>query len=138
MCPECDAWFGKLWAGMRLGEYLDGLPAPVMVVDTEGRVVAANGRMASALGHDARALRGLLGGEAMACVHSRLPEGCGKTEHCRECSIRRAVDRVIASGRAVSRVPAWVDTGAGRMALRISARPIGSAVEVTIDELRPP
>lgn len=136
MCPECDAWFGKLWSGMRLGEYLDGLTAPVLVVDHEGRVVAANARMAAALGRGARELRGLLGGEAMACAHARLPEGCGKTVHCRECTIRNAVDRVVASGRPVEHAPAWMRTERGRVDLVLSARPLGSAVEVTVEELR--
>ncbi len=138
MCPECDAWFGKLWAGMHLGEYLDDLPAPVMVVDVEGRIVAANARMAAELGRDAREVRGLLGGEAMACAHARLPEGCGSTVHCRECTIRRTVSEVAATGRAVDRVRAYLRTEAGRRELHISARPIGGAVEITIEGMDAP
>ncbi|WP_248358300.1 PAS domain-containing protein [Anaeromyxobacter oryzae] len=137
MCRACDAYFERLWGGMRLGEYLDLLPKPVLVVDADGRVVAGNARLAQALGRSGHELRGLLGGEAMACVHSRLPEGCGKTVHCRECTIRRAVTKVSETQRPIANAPAWLKTDAGRVDLSISARPLEDFVEVTIEEMRP-
>jgi PAS domain-containing protein len=137
MCPECDAYFEKLWGGMRLGEYLDLLPRPVLVVDADGRVVAGNTRLAETVGRRREELRGLLGGEAMACAHSRLPEGCGKTVHCRECTIRRAVTKVSETHRPIAHAPAWLQTASGRMSLTISARPVDDFVEVTVEEMRP-
>ncbi len=137
MCPSCAEFFGRLWEGMPLGEYLDDLAAPVLVVDPEHRVLAANARMAEALGRDPRELRGALVGEAMACSHARLPEGCGKTIHCRECTIRREVAEVAASGRPVPAARAYLATDAGRVELEISARPVAGGVEVTIAGLPP-
>ncbi len=137
MCRACDAYFGRLWGGMRLGEYLDLLPKPVLVVDADGRVVAANARLAEALGRSRQELRGLLGGDAMACVHSRLPEGCGGTVHCRECTIRRAVATISETRRPIARARAWLKTDGGRIALSISARPVDDLVEVTVEEVRP-
>ncbi len=138
MCAECDAHFARLWAGMRLGEYLELLPRPVLVVDADGRVLAANAQLGEALGCDPGKLRGLLGGEAMACARSRLPGGCGKTEHCRECTIRRMVQEIAASGQPVAQRAAWLQTDRGRVDLVLSGRPVAGAVEVTIEQIGPP
>jgi PAS domain-containing protein len=137
MCPPCSEHFGRLWSGMSLADYLDLLPHPVMLVDGEGRVVAVNSRIAAMLGGDRDRFTGLLGGEAMECVHSRLPEGCGKTIHCRECTVRRSVDRVNETGKAVNRVPAYLQTAKGRIELRVSVRKVNALMEVTVEELRP-
>lgn len=137
MCLGCAEHFDRLWGGMSMSEYLDGLPQPVLVVNAEGRVVAANQRLATLFGRDRAEMRGLLGGEALACVHSRLPEGCGKTVHCRECTIRRAVTRVAETGKAQERIPAYLKTKEGRVDLCISVRAKDGLVRVLVDELRP-
>lgn len=137
MCPPCGEYFERLWGGMPLGEYLDQLPKPVLVVNGDGRLVAANQRLAALAGRERAELRGLLGGEAMACVHSRLPEGCGKTVHCRDCTIRNTVTRVSTSGAPVRHVPAYLQTKQGRVPMTISARLVGEYVEVTVEEARP-
>jgi PAS domain-containing protein len=136
MCAECGAHFERLWSGMKLGEYLDGLPGAVLMVDGDGRVLAANVHAGEVLGLDPAMPRGLLGGEAMACSHSRLPGGCGKTIHCRDCAIRNTVTSVARTGAQVERVPAFLRTDEGRVALEISARPVGGLVEVTVVEAR--
>jgi PAS domain-containing protein len=137
MCDACAEHFDRLWAGISLSEYLEGLPHPVLVVDAEGRVAAANRAVGAMVGRDARALRGLLGGEAMACAHSRLPEGCGRTEHCRECAIRRTVEKVARTGRAARGVRAWLRTDAGTAQLQVSVEPYQGLFRVTVDDARP-
>jgi PAS domain-containing protein len=137
MCPACADYFERLWGGMPLAEYLDLLPKPVLVVNGDGRLVAANQRVAELCGRARADLRGLLGGEALACVHSRLPEGCGKTVHCRECTIRNTVTRVTETRRPAHGVPAYLQTSAGRVPLTISARNVGDYVEVTVDDVQP-
>lgn len=134
MCPACAEHFDRLWSGMPLSEYLDGLPQPVLVVTDEGRVVAVNEKAAALIGRAPGEVRGLLGGEAFACVRSRLPEGCGKTVHCRECTVRRTLNAVAQTGRAVEHVPAYVDTKAGRMNVRIGIRKDGEVFHVTFEE----
>jgi PAS domain-containing protein len=133
MCAECGAHFGRLWAGMQLGEYLDLLPRPVLVVDRDRRVLAANRQLGEVLHRDPAELRGLRLGEAMACSRSRLPGGCGNTVHCRECAIRRTVQEVAETGRAVGQRTAWLTTGQGRVNLLVSARPVDHGVEVTLE-----
>jgi PAS domain-containing protein len=138
MCETCADHFGRLWDGMSISEYLETLSDPVIVVNGDGRVIGANQKLAALLGRERVELRGVLGGEAFACVHSRLPEGCGKTVHCRECTIRRAVTRVHESGEPLRRVPAWVETHDGRVDLRISASAHDGLVKVVVEEMRPP
>jgi PAS domain-containing protein len=138
MCPACAEHFEALWRGMSLGEYLDQLEDPVLVVNGDARVVAANARAARLLGRDRAELAGLLTGEALACAHARLPGGCGKTVHCRECTIRRGVDRVAQTGVAIEGAPAYLETDAGRAELRISVRALDGLVKVVVEELVPP
>lgn len=139
MCDGCAGHFDRLWSGMPLEQYLDGLSGPVLVVDEDTRVITVNQQLADLVGVDRRSVVGLLGGEALACVRSRLPDGCGKTIRCRECAVRRTVEQVARTGQMRERVSAHVDTDRGRVALRISGRPcLGGSVQVTIDELRDP
>jgi hypothetical protein len=138
MCAPCATHFERLWAGMPLGEYLDDLARPVLLTDGEGRVLAMNQKLADLLGVDCAKAVGLLGGEAFACVRSRLPEGCGRTAHCRECAVRRSVEAVARTGKACERVRAYLDRDEGRLELRVTARPAKSGiVQVIIDEIAP-
>jgi PAS domain-containing protein len=139
MCEPCARHFERLWAGMPLGEYLDDLPSPVIVLDGEGRVIAMNQKLADLIGADRASVVGLLGGEALACVRSRLPEGCGRTIHCRDCAMRRAVEEVARTGLPRERVRAYVDRAEGRVHLLISARPVkAGVVQVRIEEMSAP
>jgi PAS domain-containing protein len=137
MCEPCALHFEKLWEGMGLGEYLDGLPGAVVVVDADARVLAANSQATAILGQDPAAPRGQLAGDAMACARSRLPGGCGKTVHCRECAIRNTVTKVASTGRPLAHIPAYLKTDTGERLLRISARPMDGAVEVTLEDAEP-
>jgi hypothetical protein len=139
MCDACGRHFERLWAGMPVDEYLDDLGSPVLLMDGDARVIAMNAKLADLIGADRQAARGLTGGEAFACVHSRLPEGCGRTVHCRECAVRRTVETVARTGKAKERVPAYVDVEAGRIDLRISAKPAKAGiVQVKIEEMGTP
>jgi hypothetical protein len=139
MCEPCGRYFERLWAGMPLGEYIDDLENPVLLTDGEGRVLAMNARLAELIGADRKACVGLAGGEAFACVHSRLPEGCGRTVHCRECAVRRSVETVARTGKPLENVAAYLDVGAERIDLRISARPAKvGIVQVKILEMGKP
>lgn len=139
MCEPCARHFERLWAGMPIDEYIDGLESPVLLTDADGRVLAMNGKLAALIGADRKATFGLTAGEAFACVHSRLPEGCGRTVHCRECAVRRTVETVARTGEPRERVAAYLDTKEGRVDLRISAKPAKAGiVQVKIQELGPP
>jgi hypothetical protein len=120
VCEPCLEHFTKQWEGLNLAEYLDGFDAPVLAVDGDARVIAMNDAMASRLGKPKDQLVGLLGGEVMECSHARLPEGCGKTIHCKACTIRLTINQTIATGQPQERVPAYVMQGKVKLSLCIS------------------
>ncbi len=139
MCEPCSHYFQRLWEGMPVEEYLDDLERPVMLTDGDGRILGMNAKLAEILGTDRTRCRGLTTGEAFACVYSRLPEGCGQGVHCRECAVRRTVEKVARTGKPTERVPAYLDVAAGRIDLRITARPAkAGVVQVKIEELGEP
>jgi PAS domain-containing protein len=139
MCEPCAVHFDRLWSGMPLDEFLDGLSGPALVVDEDTRVITVNKQLADLVGVERGSVVGLLGGEALACVRARTAEGCGRTARCRECGIRRTVEQVARTGQMRESVAASVDTDRGRVALRISGRPcVGGSVQVTIEQMGEP
>lgn len=90
--------------------FLERLAVPVLVVDDEVRVVFANEKACALLGKQSEELTGRLGGDAVECAYARLPGGCGKTVHCKSCTIRRAVLDTAATGRMHQAVPAYLDS----------------------------
>src|SRR6266545_4718195 len=127
MCEPCAEHFDRLWSGMPVDEYLDGLAAPVLVLDEDTRVITMNQQLADLIGVDRKAAVGLRGGEAFACVRSRLPEGCGGTVHCRECGVRRTVEQVARTGQVHEQVSSIVTCTVprfpGRPLMRRETRP---------------
>lgn len=140
MCEECLVWMTRVYGGMRQGEFLDEFDLPALAVQADGRVIAANQAMADAQGRPERELFGLLGGEITGCVYARLPKGCGRTSHCRDCTVRNTVNAARQTGEDQVGVPAWIDTEAGRMELRISTylRQDPEHVLLVIEEMKPP
>lgn len=115
-----------------LAGYLEGLDAPVVVVDEEGRIMAANQAMSEMLGRPPQECRGLLGGEVFECAYARLPEGCGRTVHCVACTLRRAVSETAQSGRSIDNVAAYIERSNGRVELRLSTERIPHGVRVKV------
>jgi PAS domain-containing protein len=136
ICDECYVHFMRQWEGLKLGEYLDDFEFPVIVVTgNEKRIAAVNQRMAELIGKEEREVAGLLGGEALECVYSRLEGGCGKTIHCKTCTIRKTVNETWETGRSLEQVPARLDRDDGRIHLLISTYKHERAVTVVIEDI---
>jgi PAS domain-containing protein len=121
ICGSCFEHYARQWDGLTTGEFLDRFERPVVVVDTEGQVVSINRAMAAQQGIEDRAAAGLLGGELMECVHARLPEGCGRTLHCKGCAIRRVVNDTFHTGEPQHEVPASLEVEAQTRDLTLSS-----------------
>ncbi len=137
MCPACEEHFGQQLDGLSLGAYLDNFPHPVIAVDGDGRLLAANRQMGELLGKPQQELAGLLGGDAFECCYARLPGGCGHTVHCETCTIRRAVRHTGDTGEPLHRQRAYVDRRDGRLDVLISTYLVGDVVKVVIDPIAP-
>ena len=110
MCVECLETLDKQWRGMTVGEYLDTLDAPIMLVNEERRMISCNKKAEKALGKKREVMRGLMAGEFLECHNSVLAEGCGKSIHCSACVIRQSLELTINSGEPVKEVTAYLNT----------------------------
>jgi len=140
MCVECYLHFKQQWKGLSLGQYLDQFDFPVVIVDDDVRLVAANQVMADLLNMNGRDVFGLLGGEVMECVYARLPEGCGRTMHCSTCTFRNSVKHTISTKEPLEDVPASIDADDDTVHFKISTRIIDDgegteAVHVTLKDV---
>jgi PAS domain-containing protein len=138
ICPECAKKMLTPMA-MPMTAFLDRFPAPVFLMDGDGRVIAANSKAYSLLGKKPGDVDGQLGGDAFECVYAKLPGGCGKTVHCKACAIRLTVTDTAQTGQSHFRVPAYPDlhlvTDDKRIQFYISTRKVGDSVFLIIDEM---
>ena len=120
-------------------EFLESLEAPVILLQAELRVIAANEKARALLGKELSAVEGRLPGEAIECVHSRTPEGCGMTVHCQACTIRRCLVETLATGKSCLNVAAYPDVQLGSavktLSLGVSTEKAGDCVMVKVESL---
>jgi PAS domain-containing protein len=135
ICSACYDFHMPALLEMDLSQHLDEYPEPTIMVDADVRVIGINQAMAAFLGRDRRDGLGLLGGELMDCRHASLPDGCGKTVHCPDCSIRETVNLSRATGADMLNVKAAMDRDDATILMRVSAYPRDEFVKVVVLEL---
>jgi PAS domain-containing protein len=135
LCRECTVKFEKQCRGQNFGEYLDNFDFPVLIVDGDARVIAANHLMALMLGKSDREMFGLLGGEALECRYARLDGGCGKTVHCPTCTVRNLVEKTYQTGDSFFKVPAYVDQEGKRLEFYVSTAKLVRSVQVMVEPM---
>ena len=94
---------GTTTDAVSLRAMLDALPAMVMVVDEDVRILDYNQAAASLLpgGPDTFFMK--RSGDAMHCLHSlETPQGCGHSVQCQRCVVRNSVQEAI-RGATVAR-----------------------------------
>lgn len=134
LCDECAAYARRLRARIPGRERLESSRSPVLVTRVDGRVVAANAAFAALTGRTPATLEGCLAGEAIGCERAALPDACGHSRQCRECTLRRMVAEVGRTGIARWRVPAHVMTLDGRREVCVTMRPDGDDLVVMVLE----
>jgi transcriptional regulator with PAS, ATPase and Fis domain len=110
-----------------LRSLFESIPCGVLVADQGGHVHAANDVIRQAFGPFDPAQETSVG-DVLQCFHVReSPEGCGGSEYCQSCTIRRA-GREALSGQRIQRSRATLDFSEGgsfdRRDLQISAAPL--------------
>jgi hypothetical protein len=140
VCSICFPTFMR-GMGQPLTDFLDALPGPIYVVDAECRVVGANTLGLQQVSKDLSAIEGQLAGEVFECKYAKLPGGCGRTLHCKTCTIRRTVTKTAETGESCLRVPAFIDLAdiSKDMTVRflISTEKVNDAVLLRIDDAQP-
>ena len=125
--------------GVELGEFLDSLKLPVVVVNREGTIVTGNNRARAVLRKGLPEIEGYKGGDVFECAYARLPDGCGNTVHCSGCTIRRTVMKTHGTGRGFLNVPATLNRNnpedPKKIKLLISTERLADMVLLRIDEM---
>ena len=139
----CSICFPRLMRGMGqpFADFLNSLPGPIYIVDAECRVVGANKLGLQQVSKHLPAIEGKPAGEVFECKHARLPGGCGRTLHCKTCTIRKAVIKTAETGESCLRVPAFIDLAdiSKDMTVRflISTEKVNDAVLLRIEDVQP-
>jgi len=81
-----------------LAEFINSIDFPILVVASGAVVLEANRAATRVLKRDLSAMRQALTGVAINCFNADLPGGCGHTEHCSGCVLRRAILDTQADG----------------------------------------
>jgi PAS domain-containing protein len=139
ICPNCLASVERNHRGS-LRDLLGRFEAPILCVDRDGEIVAANEGACRLLQKDISEVEGYLCGRFMECRWARLPEGCGKTEHCVGCAIRRAITTTLDTGEDMVGQRSYVDRTrpdgtSERTKLLLSTERANDLVLLRIDEL---
>jgi PAS domain-containing protein len=126
-----------LTSGSDLREFLENLDAPLFIANGDARFVAANGAARYLAGGDPAEIEGWLLADVFDCAWADQAGGCGQSECCRACLIRDSVKETLASGRPVTRRPAYLEVRSGEGVRRdrylISTLKAGEAVLLRID-----
>jgi len=123
-------------------EFLDRLGVPVLLVESEPRVLTGNKPARDLLGKGLGEIEGRRGGEVIECVHANTPGGCGQDVHCKSCTIRNTVLETFETGKSFLHVKAFPDIQFGEnvktMSLEISTEKVADVVLLRIDDFGDP
>ena len=136
ICESCRRTFFSRSLG-ELDLFLDTLAVPVLVLDGDATVSYANRAARTLLGKDLPEIRGFKNGQVFECINARLPGGCGKTDQCPGCLLRRTVEETYATGGRRENVSTLVTRflGGRRQTVRmlVSTEKIENVVLLRID-----
>jgi hypothetical protein len=123
--------------GLNIENYLNLLDAPVFLVDADVNVLAANYLAIVAVGKPPELVNGNICGDVIECVNTFLPEGCGKTPFCPDCTIRASVNETFKTGKPITGRPAEVTQKVGDRAknthLLVTTRKSGDVVLLRLE-----
>jgi len=140
ICPQCLHFFQNNRSDQPLSDFLENLKVPIVVLNEERRIQFANQKACRLLGKSLQEFRGSLPGEAFECAYARLPGGCGKTEHCKGCTIRRSVLKTFMTGDPQEAMTAQMTfmtpEGETEGRLKISTIKKGDLVYLRIDQFK--
>lgn len=124
--------------GVDIGEYINMLDHPVVLVDEDMHILCANQELNKITRNEPTAAIGHLGGEVFECDYARCPGGCGTSTHCSGCVIRNSVKETYLTGRSVDKRPAIIEKdnegSFGPVNIFISTRKTGDVVLLQVEE----
>lgn len=132
ICKDCRARLGPRIRPVDLRDFLDRLPAPVMFVRPDGRVVTANQQACDLLGKRRSEVEEVCCGAAIECLNAYGEGGCGRHPRCPGCRLRSAIEDTWHTAVAHADVPVFArrqdPAGAGELRFRSSTEKVGELV----------
>ncbi len=138
VCPECVPKFFS-FMGKPMRDFLDEFSEPVFLVDATNRIISANGEGLGLLHKEPAEIEEKMAGDVFECPNAEEGEGCGKTIHCKACTIRNAVIDTAQTGEARLHIPAYADvhwfSKDKRAKFSISTEKVGQAVLLRVEDV---
>jgi hypothetical protein len=139
ICARCRERVRAQSVGDSLRRDLDRLKFPVLVVDHDAVIRVVNSQAQALLFQEGRGVEGELVGDAIGCLYSYWPGGCGKTTRCPTCKIRGSVTATFATGKCMRHVLCYQEIrqpgGIERRRLLISSEKVNDVVLLRIDSV---
>lgn len=137
ICKDCaQMMFKELTEPIET--FLDRFDIPILVIDANEGVMAANQKAIKRAGLDKKELKGLRCGDVLQCAHAGEAGGCGRTIHCQSCVIRNTVLYTNKTGLPRIRIPSFPDIqqydNIAKPMLLISTEKVGELVLLKIEE----
>jgi PAS domain-containing protein len=118
---------------------IDGINLPVLLLDGDARMLAANAKACELLSRKQSEISGFLLGEVIGCAHALELGNCGETFRCTSCAMRLAVTYTMVTGQECHEVPVYPDTdpvrGDKTNSFAISTKKVFNYVFLTIHKL---
>jgi hypothetical protein len=120
-------------------DFLERLPYPVMIVDSDTVILAANNLALGAMGKSEYEVVNKLAGLAVECAHANSGQECGTSRYCQGCEIRESVNETFSTGLGVECLPATLTRSNGSTLVdiqhHISTEKVGDIVLLRLDDL---
>jgi PAS domain S-box-containing protein len=94
---------------LELAALYEHAPIALLLFDTDVRVIRVNSYAAKIAGRKREEMIGMVGGEAMRCVHHQEdPRGCGFSAFCDSCSILQVVLETLRDKVSKDKAEGWI------------------------------
>jgi len=139
ICPDCLKELIRS-PEVSLADFLNSIEFPIMVMDKSVAIQQMNRTAERILGKSVGKAVGLKFGAAIECIHAGMPDGCGGSESCQGCVLRKTIRETHQDGQprhgVYSEHELAAMEGARIRRFRFSATKAGEAVLLAIEEVR--
>lgn len=97
VCCECTSKILSEPKGL-VRTFLDQLEYPVLLIDAQTNMYLENSQLKDLVGKTSIEIEGKKSGEVFNCINWQESGECGSTIHCRDCTIRQAIEETFTSG----------------------------------------
>ncbi len=135
ICADCAERVFKSSHPHTIREFIDKIDAPIIVIQNDTTIAAANKKANNML----KAEPGNKTGNALECSCADLPGGCGKTIHCKACTIRSTILKTRKTGKSYSNIKSYQNIhtpeGTKQKTITIATEKVWDTILVRVDEL---